>query len=173
MIFRAIVIVILLILLLICFVFTIYYFIDRYLAAPYVPASRKKVKRVLDAVDLQASDKVCDLGSGDGRMVFGCAKRGVKEAVGYEINPALFLYSYIKSKVKRAKNTKFYIKSLWNVDLREYDKVFIYLMPKSLPRLEKKFQKEMQEGTQIISLSFTLPNMKPVKDDGVVRVYEI
>ncbi len=46
------------------------------LDVPYVPTPDDVVERMLDLTDVESSDYVIDLGSGDGRIVIAAAKRG-------------------------------------------------------------------------------------------------
>jgi predicted RNA methylase len=145
-----------------------------FLAAPFVPTSRKTVRKMIEAAELDKKDIVYDLGSGDGRLVIAAARKKVKKAVGFEINPLLNIYASIKAKILRLKNTTFITRSIWNSDLSKCNKLFVYLMPNSMNRLESKILSEMKEGSYIISHSFRFPNMEPIREiDDKVRVYKV
>lgn len=147
---------------------------NTFLAAPFVPSSRKTSRKMIDAADLKKDDIIYDLGSGDGRLVIMAARKGIKYAVGFEVNPLLNIFARIKAVLFRLPNTKFYTRSIWNADLSKCDKIFVYLLPKSMIKLEKKILEEMQEGSFIISHSFSFPSLKPIKEiDNKVRVYQI
>ncbi len=62
--------------------------------APFVPTHYKQLKKLVKWLDLTNQDVLVDLGSGDGRVlrVFGPQ---IKQAIGYEINPFLVLWSKI------------------------------------------------------------------------------
>ena len=51
--------------------------------APFVPISKEKIERAIELVGLKPGQKIADLGSGDGRILIACAKKGVR-AVGFE-----------------------------------------------------------------------------------------
>lgn len=73
--------------------------------------------------------KFVDLGSGDGRLVFRAAREQVfHRAVGYEINPALYLLAQTRriwnySRYRRV--TTFYLADIWKVDLTDADVVVV------------------------------------------------
>lgn len=58
----------------------------------WVPTPDDTVETMLDLAEVTADDFVVDLGSGDGRMVIGAARRGAK-ALGIEYNAALVALS--------------------------------------------------------------------------------
>lgn len=73
--------------------------------------------------------KFVDLGSGDGRIVFRAAKeRLFGLSVGYEINPLLHLFASLQRILRGPavwSSTRFYLRDLWNVDLRDADVVAV------------------------------------------------
>ena len=149
-------------------------FFNMFLAAPFVPTSRKTVKKMIEMAELDKKDIVYDLGSGDGRLVIAAARKRVKKAVGFEINPLLNIYARIKSKILRLKNTTFLTKSIWSADLSKCNKLFVYLLPNSMTKLEAKILEEMKDGSYIVSHSFKFPNLEPVNEyEGKIRVYKV
>jgi hypothetical protein len=51
----------------------------------------------------------------------------------------------------------------WNADLARHDVVYAYLSPAVMPRLWRKAQREMRPGTLLVSNSFTVPGVAPLK----------
>ena len=111
--------------------------------APYVPTKHEKVAQMLELAKLQEHEKVVDLGSGDGRIVFAAADQ-CNHATGVEISPSLHWISKVKLKKKKLKNVSLIRNSLWNVDLSKYDIVFIYFIPHRMKKLSKKIKKESE-----------------------------
>jgi predicted RNA methylase len=150
-------------------------FISMFSPAPFLPTNYKKVDLMIKEAHLMQTDTVFDLGSGDGRIVITAAEMGVKEAVGFEINPALNLFAKAWAKVMRLKNTNFITKSFWRADLAECNKLFLYLLPKTLDKLETKIIEEMHSGSRIISYKFKFKNLKLVKslEKDEIYVYEV
>ncbi len=62
--------------------------------APWVPTHQRELDKLFNALDIDSSDLLVDLGSGDGRVLAAAARRGAK-AVGYELNPVLVLVSRV------------------------------------------------------------------------------
>lgn len=140
--------------------------------APYVGSKREKVERMLRVAKLTETDRVVDLGSGDGRLVFAAARKGVDEAVGYEIHPVLVWRSKFLALVLRLPNAIFRAQSFWDISLSEFNVVLVYQLPRVMIRLAKKFSEELPPGARIISNSFELPGWEPILEDEGVRMYQ-
>lgn len=154
-------------------VFLSYTIIPRFWGdAPYVGSKQEKVARMLRLAKLEETDRVVDLGSGDGRLVFAAAKQGVDEAVGYEIHPVLVWRSKLFAKLLRLSNATFRAQSFWEVSLSEFNVVFVYQLPRVMIRLAKKFSDELPPGARIISNSFELPGWEPILEEEGVRMYQ-
>jgi len=70
-------------------------------------------------LDPKKGEKIVDLGSGNGKILFEIAARGAT-AYGYEINPLLVWRTRWQAKrLGIDKNVKVYWKSFWDVDLRQ------------------------------------------------------
>ena len=64
--------------------------------APYLPTLRKQIDAAFDLAELMPNDMVIELGCGDGRVLIAAAKLGYK-AVGYELNPILFIICWLRT----------------------------------------------------------------------------
>ncbi len=174
MIFFQLKIAFLILILIICLTFFAFSLANGLLAAPFVPSSRKKSRKMIEAAELKPTDTVYDLGSGDGRLVIMAGRAGVLDAVGFELNPFLNVFARIKARFYKLKNTTFLTKSMWSADLSECDKLFVYLLPKSMRELETKVLADMKNGSLVISNSFSFKTIEPIEViDGGVRVYRI
>ena len=95
-----------------------------------MPATVKQIDNVLASVRRGAgstSDKLLDIGSGDGRIVIAAAKRLHLEAHGVELNPWLVYYSRLAAlKGGVFGQTKFYRKDLWKFDISGYNNIVIF-----------------------------------------------
>jgi len=134
--------------------------------AIYVPSVNWVIDDMVSLANVKKGEKVVDLGSGDGRIVIAFAKRGA-DAVGYEFNPFLVLWS--KYKIWRSgvnaygAHAHVYWKSFWNEDLSKYHVVVLFLSPLLMKRLEEKLQKELRSKTRVISATFQFRNWKSTK----------
>ncbi len=140
--------------------------------APYVPSSRSAVKKILKLAEPKSDENILDLGSGDGRIVVAFAKLGI-EAHGYEISPALVLWSRFRIILSGLWNkAHIHQESLWNADLSGFDTIILFGYRKIMPDLEKKFRQELKPGAKVISNLFKIPGLEPSKTDGEIYRYD-
>ena len=91
-----------------------------------------------------------DLGSGDGRVCFACAKDGYK-ATGVELNSVLWMWSNFRKYTRGFRsNTTFKRRNLFKEDLGKYDAVTIFGAPTLMQALEPKVTKECTEATKFV-----------------------
>ncbi|XP_030061163.1 ATP synthase subunit C lysine N-methyltransferase isoform X2 [Microcaecilia unicolor] len=120
----------------------------RRVCLPFVPATSTQIENVLKMLRTR-SGSVVDIGSGDGRIVIAAAKEGF-QAVGYELNPWLVLYSRYRAWREGVHhNASFYVSDLW----------------KMLP-LERKLQTELQDNARVIACRFPFPHWIPNHTTG-------
>lgn len=140
--------------------------------AYFAASSPKRVESILKLTNIYPGQKVVDLGSGDGRVVIALAKAGA-EVVGIEANPWWVLQSRLNIKKEGvADKAKILNQNFWDHDLSSYDAVVIYGIGYIMPKLEEKFEKELTEGTKVVSVYFKLPNKKPKKTSSEVHLYQ-
>jgi hypothetical protein len=139
--------------------------------APWVPAFRRDLDKVLDDARLQPGQLCIELGAGDGRLLHAAAKRGAF-VVGYEINPLLFVICWLRLFSYR-KHARIYLRSLWRADLTEADVVLTFLVPRTMPKLYKKAVDEMKTDALLVSYIFAVPGVKPLVKRHHWFVYRI
>lgn len=142
--------------------------------APYVPTSRSRVDLMIQKARLTPSDRVVDLGSGDGRILFAAAEKGVAKAVGFEIHSGLVKASRLTAKTKGlTENVEIHKRSFWNEPMNEFSVVFMFQIPFALKRLSKKLRSELAPGSRVISNGYQIPDLRLINDDHQIYLYEI
>jgi len=126
----------------------------------WIPSEEVMVARMLDVARVTSRDYVIDLGSGDGRVVIGAARRGAR-ALGVEFNPDLVKYSEWKARQAGvAGRARFVQGDLFQADLSPASVVTLFLLEennlKLLPRLLS-----LKPGTRIVSNSFAIADWEP------------
>ncbi len=132
-----------------------------WLGAPYLPIMRRPAVDLLDLAELQRGDTLIDLGSGDGRLLKLAAQRGAR-AIGYEINPWLYLISLINCYSHRDL-IEIHLADYWRVKLPVADVICVFLIQRYMGRLDAKLSKELTRPTILVSYVFSLPDRKPSK----------
>lgn len=142
-----------------------------YFGGPYVPSRQEDVDRMIELAKLAPTDRVADLGSGDGRIVIAAAKAGVADALGIEINGALVKSSRIAANRLGLANARFEARSFWDADMSDRSVIFLYQVPYAMKRLETKLRAELPAGARVVSNDFRFVDWKPVHEEEHVRVY--
>jgi SAM-dependent methyltransferase len=152
--------------------FFVYTIIAIFKGASYVPTTHARVARLLDIAEIKAGDRVLDLGSGDGRILFAAAKRGAT-CVGVEINPLLVLYSAWMAKLKGLAGVSIMRRDFWRVDLADIDVLTVYLVPIRLDQLKAKVHSEMKSGSRVVTAVHHFPDWVPERSEGDICLYRI
>lgn len=139
---------------------------------PYVPSRQEHVTEMIRSARICNTDRVADLGSGDGRIVIAAAKAGAADAFGIEINGGLVTTSRIAAKRLGLDNVRFVRQSFWKSDLSDRTVIFLYQVPYTMRRLETKLRDELPAGARIISNDFRFVDWKPSEENGRIRVYK-
>ncbi len=125
------------------------------------------VEKMLQLAGVEKHDVVCDLGSGDGRIVVAAARRYGCRAVGYEIDPKLVTLS--REKVREAKLddlVTIHQADFFARDFSGASVVTMFLPPAVIKRLIPKLAK-LAPGTRIVSHYQAMEGMRPDKQIGV------
>jgi len=128
----------------------------------FVPTDTTKVREMLSAANVTASDTVYDLGCGDGRFVIAAVKKyKAQRGVCVDIDPVRIKES--KSNADTAGVTKkieFVEGDLFEQDLSPATVVTLYLLPSLNERLRPKLFREVRPGTRIVSNAFDMGDWK-------------
>lgn len=140
---------------------------------PYVPTKEKVIEKMIKISGIKKNETAVDLGSGDGRIVFRLAERGIK-TYGYEINPLLVLLSRMAIR-KRGIGDKAFIcmKDFWKVNMSRFDVVYIFGINYIMGDLERKLKKELKPGSRVVTHTFGFPSWKSERKEGKVYLYKV
>lgn len=147
---------------------SIYYFIyavritlSKSQKAPYIPTFDRHLT-IMKNLKIKPNSTMVDLGCGDGKALrFFSTEHKIKLWEWYDIN----LYAVLKgrrlNKHQKITNIKLYRKNLFDVDLKKYDYIYVYLRDTQLAIMEDWIFNEKKKETIIISNSFQFTNHKP------------
>lgn len=129
---------------------------------PFVPTPRKIVRHMVEDADIRPNEKVCDLGSGSGRIIFAVAKFhrenliiGIEKSFCLRLVSKFFRFWHFGSK----KRIQIINQDFFNIDLYDFDVIFCFSTPEALRLLAPKFQ-ALKPGSRIISYMFPLENQQ-------------
>jgi SAM-dependent methyltransferase len=150
---------------------------------PFVVTPPHIVERMLQLAEVKSTDRLADLGSGDGRIVIAAAQRGAFGR-GLEIDESLVKLSKEKAKALGVeRRAEFVNQDIFEANYSEYSVVTMYLLPEFNAKLRPKLLRELKPGARIVShewdmgawepdelLSVRAPT-KPLGNDKAHRVY--
>lgn len=129
---------------------------------PYVPTSKRTVRKIVEYANIQPKQKVYDLGCGDGRFLLEAEKKYKAHAEGYELAPLPYILAQFKRAFHKA-NFKIHCKNFFEHNLEDANVIICYLGPETMDKLGEKILKECKKGTKIICNTFRLKTLTPVK----------
>lgn len=133
---------------------------DLNLDVPYVPTPPDVVEKMLDMAEVDADDRVIDLGSGDGRIAIAAAKRGAR-AYGVDLDP-----QRVKEATENAQKegvadrTTFREQNLFDTNIADADVITMYLLTSVNLELRPRLL-DLKPGTRIVSHAFALGSWQP------------
>ncbi len=147
--------------------------------APYFPTPLTIVEQMLDLAKLKPGEKIFDLGSGDGRIIFMAAQRFRADAIGVELDNDLVSSSQAKIRQLGLTQTARIIHGdILTQDYSSADVVAIYLLPDSLLKVRPILEKQLKKGTRVVAHDFGIAGWVPTKtvtipDDGEGRSHTL
>lgn len=138
--------------------------------APYLPTRRAQSSAALDLLNMKPGEVLYELGCGDGRVLKLAAQQGIK-GVGYELNPLIVLVAKINT-WKYRKSIKIIWGNFWKADLSKADTIFVFLLDRFMPKLDKKITAEVAKPTKVASFAFKIPGKEIVKNKDGIYLYQ-
>ncbi len=148
--------------------------------APFVPARKKDLVRIMEVAGLKPGEVFYDLGCGNGRVVFQAGKMGAR-AVGIELAWPLFFYCWIKKILTGAKKVTFKFGDLYKKKFGEADVVYVFGMAEALgqEKFKTKMKNELKPGARVVSYAFPIAGWsasavdKPNEKEVAIYLYTI
>ncbi len=138
--------------------------------APFLPTLKDQVPKALKLINLQPGQTLLELGSGDGRILAAAADKGIY-AIGYELNPLLVVYSWLRTR-KYGKKVKIIWGNYWTKQLPECDGIFVFLLNPYMEKLDKKIIQDCGKSVKLVSFAFQVQSRKPAKTNGGMYLYK-
>ena len=138
--------------------------------APYLPTMKKQVAAALDLADLQPGQTLLELGCGDGKVLIAAAKEGVN-VIGYELNPVLAAVAWLRTRRYRSQ-VRVVWGNFWEKSWPPSEAIFTFLLPRYMPKLDKKVIQSTSQPVKLVSFAFTIPGRLPVHEKAGVYLYK-
>ncbi len=131
------------------------------------------IEKGLSLLNVGKGDVFLDIGSGDGRVVTSCAKKypEAKLYKGIEIIPILVVVANLRKFFLKEKDRVVFKRDDAKKHVyKEYNKVFMYLLPEFVSDLMSKLEKELPSKAVVVSVAFAIPEI--YKRSGNFQVHE-
>ena len=130
--------------------------ISGYTDVPFIATPRRILPLIAEALDIRLGDVVYDLGCGDGRFLFYCAKRFPDARfVGVERNSLLVWFIRLKKFLLRTENMSVRRENMLDADISDATHVYVFLLPEIMAALSAKLI-----SVHVVSRAFPIPNRR-------------
>ncbi|KAF9427085.1 hypothetical protein BGZ94_005497 [Podila epigama] len=136
--------------------------------APFIPTSTRRVLIALDMARISSTDRVLDVGSGDGRFCFAAVTFfQAQRAIGIEYEQDLVEKSTELAKdlvdqgrvsFQKADLTTW--RKLATMQSKEWSVIIVFLSPEGGTDMEEWLVQEFERGVRIVALVFDLKHLK-------------
>ena len=127
----------------------------------WVPTEDSMVGRMLQMASVTSTDKVYDLGSGDGKIPLAANKLFGATAVGIEYDADLVKHSRCLAEAEGVQTRVTFVEGdIFETDFSAATVVTMYLTPTVLERLQPTLL-AMKPGTRVVSYSFGIGDWQP------------
>jgi predicted RNA methylase len=137
-------------------------------AAPFVPTKKRILHAMIEFAEIKRGETVCDLGCGDGRLVFAAADKGAK-AVGYELSVPTYAIAKLRWFFNR--KGKILYSDFWKQDLSKMDVVLCFLTMETMVKFHDKIWPTLKPGCRVVSHAFRMKGIEAVKTGGGAVLY--
>ena len=140
--------------------------------AGYSPTGRRQLEAAASLLQLKEGDTVYDLGSGFGKALLFFAKRYKVSVVGVEIEPMRCSLSRWRANREGVSDKVRVVRgNLLDTDLSRSSKVFFFLSPLLMRRVQEKVGREMPEGSRVVSVDHRFPDWEAAQTVDNVHLY--
>lgn len=151
--------IVLIIVVLVTIFMTISFYITIFGGGPFVPTPMLSVHEVLKQAKIKKGQKVYDIGAGDGRFIHFASKNYKADATGFEMDPFVYFIAKMRQWFWHWQG-KMVRSDFQKQSLKDADLVLCYMMPKTLAKFQKKFDRELKKGAKVVSYAFHIGTWK-------------
>ena len=132
--------------------------------APWIPSTKEVIVEALRIANVKSSDKLYDLGAGDGRVAIIAARDFGAKCVAVEIDERLcgVIYSTVKY-YGLMDRVGILCRDFLSIRIDDATVVYMYLYKSINELLANKLEKELGLGARIVTIDFPIPGWQPIR----------
>jgi SAM-dependent methyltransferase len=139
-----------------------WFFVPILSGIPWVPTTRRRVRRALEMAGLRPGETFVDLGCGDGRVLVAAARDFGARAVGIEISLLHCLAALARARLAGVGDrVRVRWGNIYRADLRQVDVAFQYGHSRLAGRLGTRLAGQLRDGARFVSIAVDFPGWKP------------
>jgi ubiquinone/menaquinone biosynthesis C-methylase UbiE len=128
----------------------------------FLPTPPEAIDTLLTLANLDASDVIYDLGSGDGEILIQAAKRYGTRGVGIDIDQERVEQGRRRAKIEgMSDRIEFRHADLFESDFRDASVVVLYLLPHLNLKLQPRLLEHLKPGSRILTVDFDMGDWEP------------
>lgn len=140
--------------------------------SPWWRTNERVACSIVKTAGITKDDLIYDLGCGDGVVLVTAAVVKGAKGVGVEIDPSRVFLAKLRAIIRGVSDkVTIHRGDLFSAPIRDATVVIVYLIPKTLKRLEAKFLKELKPGTRVVSYIYPIPYLPETARDEKEQVY--
>ena len=158
------------------FLYGLWLAIPSFYGLPWVPTSRRRIRKALELAGVRPGEVVYDMGAGDGRVLVAAVRQFGARAVGIEVSPLHFLAAWFNLLFNGCgKNARLVWNNMYNCDLSAADVVFAHTISSQAPRLKAYLEAKLRPGTRVVTVLYDLEGWQPrdMDERDMVFLYEM
>lgn len=143
---------------------------------PPVPTTPERIRHALELAKLQSNETLYDLGAGDGRVLLIAARDFGAKAVGIEIGPVQYAWTWLRAAASGfGDRVKIRWGNFYRASLQDADVVFVYATSREVTKLASHLEAQMKKGARLVSISADFPEWEPalVDEHELIFIYEM
>lgn len=130
----------------------------------FIPTPQRAIEVLLEALQVNESDVIYDLGCGDGQVLITAALRFGARGVGIDIDPIRIQAAQTKAEQAGISDRlTFREQDLFESRFEEASIVVLYLLPHLNLKLRPALLEQLKPGTRIVSIDFDMGDWQPEK----------
>lgn len=137
--------------------------------APFIPTKRRALPYIVEALDLQESSVLYDLGCGDGRILKAAIADGIKK--GLHVSGIGIDNDWVPALLAKIKTKKLPITikqgTIDQFNLGDATHIYVYLLPSMLLEVEQQIREQCKQGTKIVACDFQFPSLYKEKEVAI------